>query len=78
MRAIQIKQARNQLRAVLDRVAAGEVVILMRRQKEVARLIPPRRTKRALPSLARFRQSIHLKGTPMSAEVVKARDEERG
>ncbi len=77
MRTIQIKQARNQFRAVLDRVAAGEVVILMRRQKEVARLIPPKRTKRALPSLARLRQSIHLKGTPMSSEVVKARDEER-
>ncbi len=77
MRAIQIKQARNQLRAVLERVAAGEVVILMRRQKEVARLVPPKRTKRALPSLARLRQSIRLKGAPMSSEVMKARDEER-
>ncbi len=77
MRTIQIKEARNQLRAVLDRVAAGEVVILMRRQKEVARLIPPKRTKRALPSLARVRRSIHLKGTAMSSEVVKARHEER-
>ncbi len=77
MRTIQIKQVRNQLRAILDLVAAGEVVILKRRQKEVARLVPPKRTKRELPSLARIRQSIHLKGTPMSSEVVKARDEER-
>ncbi len=77
MRAIQVKQARNQLRAVLDRVAAGEVVVIKRRQKEVARLIPPQRTKRALPSLVRFRQSIHLKGMPMSLEVVRARGEER-
>lgn len=77
MHTIQVKQARNQLRAVLDRVAAGEVVVLMRRRKEVARLVPPESSKRTLPALVRIRASIRVKGLPMSAEVVKARDEER-
>ncbi len=77
MRTIQVRQARNQLRAVLDRVAAGEVVILMRRRKEVARLVPPESGKRTLPSLVRIRAAMRVRGTPMSGEVMRARDEER-
>ncbi|MGA7954253.1 MAG: type II toxin-antitoxin system prevent-host-death family antitoxin [Gloeobacterales cyanobacterium] len=73
---MSVKEARSNLSALLDRVAAGEEVILLRRGKEVARLVPPQ-SQNLLPSLKDFRESLRITGAPLSAEVVKAREEER-
>jgi prevent-host-death family protein len=40
MREVSIKQARQSLRALLDDVAAGEEIVLLRRGRAVARLVP--------------------------------------
>ncbi len=77
MSRVNVKEAREKLRSLLDRVASGEEVILLRRGKEVARLVPPKGNARRLPSLEAFRHSIALKGKYLSAEVVKGRGEER-
>ncbi len=77
MRSVSIKQARNNLRALIDRVRAGEEVVLTRRGKEVARLVPPAAGAGKLPSLREFRASIPARGRAMSAEVIRAREEER-
>lgn len=38
MRIVTVRDARAQLRALLDRVTVGEEIIILRRWKEVARL----------------------------------------
>lgn len=77
MASVSIKQARENFRSLLNRVAAGEEIFLLRRGKEVARLSPPRGARQKLPSLDAFRRSISVKGRPLSDEVVRGRREER-
>jgi prevent-host-death family protein len=74
---INVKEARNRLSSLLDRVEEGAEVILLRRGKEVARLVPPSGKGRRLPSLRDFRLSIKLRGSPLSETVIQDRQEER-
>jgi prevent-host-death family protein len=77
MRTVSIREARASLRALLDDVAAGEEIVLVRRGKAVARLVPAGDAAKRLPSLADFRQSIQLSGTTLGEELAAAREEER-
>ena len=77
MSTVSIKEAQENLRSLLDRVAAGEEIALLRRGREVARLIPPRSTRRRLPSLEAFRRTVNVEGRPLSDEVAEGRREER-
>ncbi len=77
MSRISVKEARDHLRELIDRVLAGEEVILLRRGREVARILPPKGRRKKLPSLKRFRSSIRVRGKSMSAEAIKQRREER-
>lgn len=72
MHAINVKEARQNLRAVLDRVAAGEEVVLLRHGRPVARMVPPEPAAAGLPSMGRLRSSIRMTGRPLSAEVAAA------
>ncbi|MCX5844214.1 MAG: type II toxin-antitoxin system prevent-host-death family antitoxin [Deltaproteobacteria bacterium] len=74
---INVKEARSKLSSLLDRVEEGTEVILLRRGKEVARLVPPSGMGRRLPSLSDFRSSIKTRGIPLSETVIKGRQEER-
>lgn len=76
MTEINVRDARRSLKALLDRAAAGEEIVLLRRGRPVARLLPPA-VDRRLPSLAGFRGSIHVGGRPLSGEVARARREDR-
>ncbi|MBI4279518.1 MAG: type II toxin-antitoxin system prevent-host-death family antitoxin [Armatimonadetes bacterium] len=71
---ISATQARNNFGDLLSRAEAGEEIVILRRGKAVARLVPPRR--RRLPSLARFRAAILVKGEPLSRTVLRARNED--
>jgi prevent-host-death family protein len=77
MMTINVKDARSQLKALLDRVAGGEEVVLKRHGKVVARLVPPSRKAKRLPSLKAFRASISLKGLSLSETVIKNRADAR-
>ena len=77
MRKVSIKEARENLRALIEQVAAGEEIILLRRGKEVARIVAPKGSRRKLPSLESLRASVHPKGKPLSHEVISAREKER-
>lgn len=77
IRTISVKDARSQLKSILDRVAAGQEVAIMRRGKVVARLVPPYRHEKRLPSLKAFRATIKVSGPPLSTTVLDARNEER-
>jgi len=73
---VSVKDARSQLSRLLDRIEQGEVVIITRRGKKVAKLVSPKERQR-LPSLKDLRDSIAVKGRPLSQTVIDARDEER-
>lgn len=77
MRRVSVAEARQQLRSLLDEVATGEEVAVLRRGKEVARIVPPKGRPRRLPSLGVFRRSIVLRGAPMSISVVRERADGR-
>jgi prevent-host-death family protein len=69
MDEINVKEARQNLRAVLERVSAGEEVVLLRHGRPVARLVPPEPSAGGLPSMGRLRSSIRITGRPLSGEV---------
>lgn len=74
---INVKDARSKLSSLLDQVEEGGEVIILRRGKQVARLVPARPEGRLLPSLKDFRDSIRITGEILSDAVIRGRKEER-
>lgn len=77
MKTVSVRDARATLPTLLKQVAAGDEVVILRRGKAVARLVPPARKRRRLPDLSAFRASLHVKGKPLSATIIAGRREER-
>jgi prevent-host-death family protein len=77
MRTVSVADARRNLKALLDEVSSGHPVSVVRRGREVARLVPTKRTGRRLPALGPFRASIRVTGEPVSRAVGRARREAR-
>ena len=76
MLEINVRDARSNLSSLLDKVEAGEEIIIKRRGKSVAKLISHQNDSQ-LPNLKEFRSSIKIHGKPMSQSVIDARKEER-
>lgn len=74
---VNVKDARKKISELLDRTQRGETVLISRRGKKVARLVPVADAEKRLPDLSAFRASIGLKGRPLSLEIADARDAER-
>ncbi len=74
---VSVNEVRKNLRDLLERVEAGEEIVILRRGKEVARLVPPEREPKRFPDLGEFRASIKLKGEPVSETVIRERREAR-
>jgi prevent-host-death family protein len=74
---INVKEARAKFSSLLNQVKDGDEVIIRRRGKEVARLLPPSGQGKRLPRLSDFRRSIRLKDEPLSETIRKGRKEER-
>ena len=74
---ISVKEARSKLSLLLNRVQVGDEIVILRRGKVVARLVPPKPQNKVLPSLKDFRTSIRVRGKPLSSVVIRAREEER-
>lgn len=77
VKTVSVAEARSRFKALLDEVLSGHPVSVVRRGREVARLVPPRRTGHRLPTLVTFRASIRVKGEPVSRTVLRARREAR-
>ena len=77
MKRVSVAEARRTLKALLDEVSSGHQVSVVRRGREVARLVPPTRERRRLPALGAFRASIRVRGEPVSRTIVRARRETR-
>jgi prevent-host-death family protein len=74
---INVKQARAKLSSLLKKVEEGSEVVLLRRGKKIARLVPAERKQGRLPTLKEFRASIRIKGGPLSMGVIRGREKER-
>ena len=73
---VNARDARSNLSALLDKVEAGEEILIKRRGKKVAKMVSPQ-AENPLPSLKDFRASIRVEGKPMSKVVIDARRKER-
>ena len=74
---ISAKEARRKLSSLLKKVEKGDEIVVVRRGKQVARLIPFQKKEKHLPQLREFRASIKIKGKPLSATIFNSRGEAR-
>ena len=72
-----IKEAREHFRTMLEQVASGEEVIITRRGKAVARILPPLSGRPAVPDLSAFRESLEIQGESLRTALQRNREEER-
>lgn len=78
MGPVNIREARRRLSELVDAVERGESVMIMRRGKEVARLVPIDGARGIeAPDLSAFRASIRLKGKSLSRVVADMRAADR-
>ena len=68
---------RRKLRSYLERAEAGEEIVVRRRGREVARILPTQREPQRFPDLTELRESTKLSGEPMSETVIRQRRESR-
>jgi prevent-host-death family protein len=74
---INLKEAKLKMGLLLDRSQMGEEVVIMRRGKRIAKLVPVGKASKRLPDLHSFRNSITVKGDSLGSAVVEGRNEER-
>lgn len=77
MVAVSFKKARSELSTLLDRVEKGEPILILRRGRKVAQLIPLKDNWSPPPSLKEFRKSIRVAGKALSKTVAVMRSGER-
>lgn len=77
MREVNVKQLREQLADYITAASGGEEVVITRRGKPVARLLPPVGEGVEFPDLSAFRASITLEGEPLSETVIEERRQAR-
>jgi prevent-host-death family protein len=74
MRTAGVREARQNLSALLDEVRRGREIVITERGRPVAKLVPPDRPKRsAVPDLASFRRRMPVLDPPLSATVAEER-----
>ena len=74
--SIGVREARSRFSSLLAQVEKGREVVIRRRGKEVARMIPPPGQAKPLPSLKDFRAGISVNGESLSRTVIRDRKEE--
>jgi prevent-host-death family protein len=78
MGPVNLKEARRRLSALVTAAERGESVVITRRGKEVARLVPAAsKPLKRFPDLSAFRASIKVKGGSLTDELLAMRGEER-
>ena len=78
MNTVNLKEARKHLGELVEIVEHGESVVITRRGRQVARLVPAgKNASGRLPDLSQFRASIKVKGRSMTEELLAMRNEER-
>lgn len=78
MQEVNIKEARRNISRLLDEVVAGEEVVIIRRGKAIARLLPIAEGQGAalhFPSRADLRAKLPPMDVPSAALIRELRDE---
>ena len=76
MKTAGIREARQNLSALLDEVKKGREVVITERGRPVARLVPPDRPPgKAFPNLARFRKTLPVLHPPLSRTIIEDRED---
>jgi prevent-host-death family protein len=76
MRVAGVREARQNLSALLDEVKKGREVVITERGRPVAKLVPPDRPRgRGVPNLAAFRRTMPVFDPPLSTTVEEDRED---
>jgi prevent-host-death family protein len=74
MRTAGVREARQNLSALLDEVRKGREIVITERGRPVARLVPPDRPRgKGVPNLTAFRRSMPVLEPPLSASLAEDR-----
>ena len=74
MRTAGVREARQNLSALLDEVRKGREVVITERGRPVAKLVPPDRPHgKGVPNLAAFRRKMPVLHPPLSRTVAEDR-----
>jgi prevent-host-death family protein len=74
VRTAGVRQARQNLSALLDEVRKGREVVITERGRPVAKLVPPDRLRgKTVPNLAAFRRKMPVLHPPLSDTVARGR-----
>jgi prevent-host-death family protein len=76
MVTVSLAQAKAQLSELLNKVEAGEEIVITRRGRPVAHLMPISTPKQKLGSLAEFRAKMPVLRQPSSVLLREMRDED--
>lgn len=78
MTRVTMKEARKRLSDLVHAAERGESIIITRRGRKVALIVPPERHGAGgLPDLTDFRASLKIKGRSLTEELLAQRREER-
>lgn len=77
MQTINVRETREQLSALLDAVAAGEEIVILRHGKPAARLSAATPETIQFPDRSALRANLPPAGTSAAQTVRSLRDEER-
>jgi prevent-host-death family protein len=76
MRKAGIREARQNLSALIEDVKKGREILITERGRAVARLVAPaRKTGKPLPDLAIFRRRMPVLDPPLSKSIASSRDD---
>jgi len=74
MRTAGVREARQNLSALLDEVRKGREVVITERGRPVAKLVTPDRTRgKGVPNLAAFSRRMPVLDPPLSTTVAEDR-----
>ncbi len=74
MKKAGIREARQNLSALVEQVKKGREILITDRGRPVARLVPPVRPAAApFPDLSRFRRTMPVLTPPLSRSIVEDR-----
>ena len=74
---VSIREARARISTLVEKAQEGEEVMILRRGKKIARLVPVETVQKRLPDLSRFRESIQAEGKSLGQSVIEGRNQER-
>lgn len=77
MPMVNVRDTREQLSQLLDAVAAGEEIIIARRGRPAARLVPVERTMTPFPDRSALREELPPMRSSAAATVREMREDER-